>query len=146
MKRIHNIVICDERGNSLATTGDTSIYLGDREYFLHHRQSTARGVFFSQPVKSKLDGEWSIPLSRRFNHPDGSFAGVVVASIGSRYFSEFYRQFDNGAGGSVALMTAKGIVVARSPDNETYAGRDLSDRPLYRNPALQSASGVYYFK
>lgn len=146
LKRIHNIVICDEHGNSLATTGDASIYVGDREYFQHHRQSAARGVFIAQPVKSKLTGEWNIPLSRRFNHPDGSFAGVVVASIGSRYFSEFYRQFDNGADGSVALVTAKGIVVARSPDNDTHVGRDLSDRPLYRNPALQSKSGVYFFK
>ncbi len=146
LKRIHNIVICDEHGNSLATTGDENINVSDREYFQHHRQSAARGVFIAQPVKSKHTGEWNIPLSRRFNHPDGSFAGLVVASIGSKYFSKFYGQFDNGAGGSIALMTAKGIVVARSPDNDTHVGRDLSDRPLYRNPALQSASGVYYFK
>jgi hypothetical protein len=85
-------------------------------------------------------------VSRRFNHRDGSFAGVVVASISSRYFSEFYRQFDNGAGGSVALVTGDGIIVARSPDNGSYVGRDFSDKPLFRNPALQSASGAYYFK
>jgi diguanylate cyclase (GGDEF)-like protein/PAS domain S-box-containing protein len=146
LKRVHNIVICGEDGNTLATAGGPAIYLGDREYFQHHLHSTSRAAFVGQPVRSKLDGEWNIPLSRRFNHPDGSFAGVVVASIGSRYFSEFYRQFDNGAGGSVALVTADGIVVARSPDNETYAGRNLSDKPLFQDPALQSTSGVYYFK
>jgi diguanylate cyclase (GGDEF)-like protein/PAS domain S-box-containing protein len=146
LKRIHNIAICDENGNSLATAGGTAIHLGDREYFQHHQQSTARGAFVGHPVKSKLDGEWNIPVSRRFNHPDGSFAGVVVASISSRYFSEFYRQFDNGVGGSVALVTADGIMVARSPDNDAYTGRDLSDKPLFQDPALQSASGVYYFK
>ena len=146
LKRIHNIVITDEHGNSLATASNEAIYLGDREYFLHHQRSTDRGVFVSHPVKSKLDHEWNIAVSRRFNHPDGSFAGVVVASISSKYFSEFYRQFDNGAGGSVALVTADGFMVARNPDNDTYAGRDLSDKPLFRNPALQSAGGVYYFK
>jgi diguanylate cyclase (GGDEF)-like protein/PAS domain S-box-containing protein len=146
LKRIHNIVITDEHGNSLATADNKEIYLGDREYFLHHQQSTERGVFVAHPVRSKLDDEWNIAVSRRYNHPDGSFAGVVVASISSRYFSGFYRQFDNGAGGSVSLVTADGIMVARSPDNDTYAGRDLSDKPLFRDPALQSASGVYYFK
>jgi diguanylate cyclase (GGDEF)-like protein/PAS domain S-box-containing protein len=146
LKRIHNIVITDENGNSLASAMGTPINRADREYFVHHRQSAERGVFVSHPFKSKLDAEWNIAVSRRFNHPDGSFGGVVVASISSRYFAEFYRQFDNGTGGSVALVTADGIMVARSPDNESYAGRDLSDKPLFRNPALQSASGVYYFK
>jgi diguanylate cyclase (GGDEF)-like protein/PAS domain S-box-containing protein len=146
LKRIHNIVITDENGNSLASAMGTPINRADREYFVHHRQSAERGVFVSHPFKSKLDTEWNIAVSRRFNHPDGSFGGVVVASISSRYFAEFYRQFDNGTGGSVALVTADGIMVARSPDNESYAGRDLSDKPLFRNPALQSASGVYYFK
>jgi len=146
LKRIRNIVICDENGNSLAASDDRPLYLGDREYFQHHKQSTAREVFVAHPVKGKLDDEWNIAVSRRFNHRDGSFAGVVVASISSRYFSEFYRQFDNGAGGSVALVTGDGIIVARSPDNGSYVGRDFSDKPLFRNPALQSASGAYYFK
>jgi diguanylate cyclase (GGDEF)-like protein/PAS domain S-box-containing protein len=146
LKRIHNIVICDEHGHSLATAFGTGIYIGDREYFQHHRQSPARSVFIGPPVRSKLDGEWNITLSRRFNHSDGSFGGVVVASIGSRYFSDFYQQFDNGAGGSIALVTADGIVAARSPENEAHAGRDLSGKPLFRDPTLQSASGVYYFK
>jgi diguanylate cyclase (GGDEF)-like protein/PAS domain S-box-containing protein len=146
LKRIHNIVITDENGNSLASAMGTPITRDDREYFLHHQQSAERGVFVSHPFKSKLDTEWDIAVSRRFNHADGSFGGVVVASISSGYFAEFYRQFDNGAGGSVALVTADGIMVARSPDNDNYAGRDLSDKPLFRDPALQSASGVYSFK
>jgi diguanylate cyclase (GGDEF)-like protein/PAS domain S-box-containing protein len=146
LKRIHNIAITDEKGNSLASSEGSSIYLGDREYFLHHQQSAARGTFVAHPIRSKLDGEWNIAVSRRFNHPDGSFGGVVVASISSKYFAGFYQQFDNGAGGSVALVTADGFMVARSPDNDTYAGRDLSDRPLFRDPALQSAAGVYYLK
>ena len=86
MQRIHNIVICDENGNSLAASDDRPLYLGDREYFQHQKQSTARDVFVAHPINSKLDDEGNVAVLRRFNHPDGSFAGVVVASISTRYF------------------------------------------------------------
>jgi diguanylate cyclase (GGDEF)-like protein/PAS domain S-box-containing protein len=146
LKRIHDIVICDENGDWLTSSDALGPNLGDREFFQHHKQSAARDVFVGHPFRSKLADEWTITVSRRFNHRDGSFAGVVVASIGAGYFAEFYRQFDNGAGGSVALVSADGIMVARNPDNGTYVGRDLSDKPLFRDPALQSAGGVYRFK
>src|SRR5260370_16273789 len=38
------------------------------------------------------------------------------------------------------------MMVALTPDTDTSAGGALSDKPLFRDPALQSAGGVYYFK
>lgn len=146
LKRIYGIVICDENGNWLVSSGALGANLADREFFQHHKQSTARDPFIGHPIKSRLDGDWIITVSRRFDHPDGSFAGVVFAAIGAKYFSEFYRQFNIGSGGAVSLVSADGIIMARSPDNDTYIGRDTSDRPLFRDPSLQSSSGVYYFK
>jgi diguanylate cyclase (GGDEF)-like protein/PAS domain S-box-containing protein len=145
-KRTYGIVVCDENGDWLTSSGVMSGNLADREYFQHHRQSAARGVFIDGPVRSKIDGEWIVTVSRRFNHPDGSFAGVVFAAIGAKYFSQFYQQFDNGANGAITLLNANGIVLARSPDNGTYVGRDTSNGPLFRGPLLHSASGTYYFK
>ncbi|MGY3234156.1 hypothetical protein ACVWZ4_005324 [Bradyrhizobium sp. USDA 4472] len=37
-------------------------------------------------VKSRSGGQWVIPASCRFNHPDGSFAGVVLTSVDVAYF------------------------------------------------------------
>jgi diguanylate cyclase (GGDEF)-like protein/PAS domain S-box-containing protein len=145
-KRTYGIAICDENGDWLASSGVMGTNLGDREYFQHHKQSAARDVFIGHPVKSNIDGEWIITVSRRFNHPDGNFAGVVFAAISARYFSQFYQQFDNGAHGAITLLYADGIVIARSPDNGTYVGRDTSNGRLFRDPLLHSASGVYYFK
>jgi diguanylate cyclase (GGDEF)-like protein/PAS domain S-box-containing protein len=144
--RIYGIVICDENGNWLASSGVMGPNLSDREYFQHHKQSAAHGAFVGHPVTSKIDGEWIITVSRRFNHPDGSFAGVVFGAVSTAYFSEFYRQFDIGARGAVALLSADGIMMARSPGNGTYVGRDMSAAGLFRDPSLQSKSGVYYFK
>jgi diguanylate cyclase (GGDEF)-like protein/PAS domain S-box-containing protein len=146
LTRTYGIVILDEKGDWLASSGIMGANLGDREYFQHHKDLDNRAVFIGGPYKSKTDGDWIITVSRRFNRPDGSFAGVVLAAIGSRYFLQFYRQFDTGAHGAIALLNADGVVLARSPDNGSFVGRDTSNSPLFRDPLLQSASGPFYFK
>jgi diguanylate cyclase (GGDEF)-like protein/PAS domain S-box-containing protein len=145
-KRIHAIFVCDENGDWLTSSGVMGANLGDREDFQHHKQSAAHDVFISYPLKSEIDGEWIITVSRRFNHPDGSFAGVVFADVSSRYFSEFYRQFNIGADGAVALVSTDGVVMTRSPDDGSYVGRDVSGGPFFVAFRSGGSSGVQYFK
>ena len=95
-RRIKALAIVDENGNWLASSGVMGANLGDRDYFRHHLQWIDRNMFIGRPVKSSMNDEWVVTVSRRFNRSDGSFAGVVIASIGAEYFSEFYRQFDLG--------------------------------------------------
>ena len=146
LKRIYNIIICDESGHWLAAALGAGPSLEDRAFFLHHMQSPSRDAFIGKPVIGMVSSDWITTVSRRFNHPDGSFAGVVVATIDAKYFSEFYRQFDTGTNGAISLLSAAGVIMARSPDNSTYVGRDLSNVPLFKDPSLQSPQGVYYFK
>jgi diguanylate cyclase (GGDEF)-like protein/PAS domain S-box-containing protein len=146
LNRIYGIVILDENGDWLTSSGGMGVNLADREYFRHHKRSASAGVFVGIPIRSKTDGKWIVTVSRRFNHPDGSFAGVVFAAIGSGYFSQFYQQFYNGAHSAITLLNTDGIVLARSPDDGTVVGRDISNESLFREPFLRSASGVYYFK
>jgi hypothetical protein len=115
--------------------------LSSREYFLHHKQSPSRDAFVGHPVRSSTKGSWIISLSRRFNHSDGSLAGVVLATISSDYFSQFYQQFEIDAHGSILITSDNGIVLARRPDNENYVGRDILstshfNRSLWDHPAV----------
>lgn len=145
--RIRAVFVYDETGRWLATSEPVdfaSLNNSDREYFQHHRAMADRGTFIGPPVRSRSGGQWIITASRRFNHPDGSFAGVALTTIDVDYFLQFYRGFDVGQNGSISLATAKGIVLARSPDNG-YTGRDLSNAPLFRNFRERPAAGVYYF-
>jgi diguanylate cyclase (GGDEF)-like protein/PAS domain S-box-containing protein len=146
LKRIRDLAIFDETGIRIATTGPAGPNVSNRDYFRHHLQSPVPDAFIGPPVRSRTTGDWMTTVSRRFNHPDGSFAGVVLASVSADYFSQFYRQFKVGDHSTVTLLNADGIVLARSPDNGTYVGRDLSNRDLFQDPSLRSPSGAYYFK
>ncbi len=146
--RIRGLFVYDETGRWLATTEKVDLAAfnnSDRDYFKRHRDSPDRRTLIGNPVKSRSGGQWIIPVSRRFNHPDGSFAGVVLATLDAAYFSQFYRQFDVGPNGTIALLSTAGIVLARSVDNDTSVGRDVSGGPLFKDLRSRPSASVYYF-
>lgn len=147
--RIRGLFVYDETGRWLATTEQVSLAglnNSDRAYFQHHRESDDRRAHLGPPVKSRSGGQWIITVSRRFNRPDGAFAGVVLATIDAAYFAQFYRRFDLGPKGAVSLLSADGILLARSPDDGTYVGRDMSATPLIKGRKSRPAASAYYFK
>lgn len=146
MERVHSFAIIDDEGNWLTAPGTIASTLSDDAFFRHHQLSPKREPFVGHPVKSQLDGEWVVTLSRRFNKPDGSFGGVVLATISSRYLSHFYEQFEIGRNSSVALMHGEGTIIARNPSNEKFTGRTVGDAPLFRDASLQRPAGAYHFK
>jgi PAS domain S-box-containing protein len=146
IERIHGFAVIDERGRWLSSSGALTSALSDDLFFRHHRQSTDRGAFTGPPLRNLADGEWIVTLSRRFNHPDGSFAGVVLGSISAGYLSQFYGEFEVEHLSGLTLLHADGRIIAHSPDNAKYVGRDVSNKPLFSNPALlQVAAGAYRF-
>ncbi|QQO35016.1 diguanylate cyclase [Bradyrhizobium diazoefficiens] len=148
--RIRGIFVYDETGRWLATTEHvdfSGLNNSDREYFRQHRDSPEKGTLIGRPVKSRSGGQWIITASRRINHPDGSFAGVVLLTIDVAYFAKFYERFDVGPNGSASLLNNAGIMLARAHDESgAYVGRDLSNAPLFRERESRPAAAVYYFR
>src|SRR3712207_6003977 len=62
----------------------------DLAFFQHHSASTSSDWFLGPLIHDPLGGDWVLTLSRRFNNPDGSFGGVVQASVPPRYFGNFF--------------------------------------------------------
>ena len=97
----------DATGDLIGTSVDGSpdkVNLADREHFRVHRDGTVRGLFISVPVLGKASGKWSIQLSRRISRPDGSFAGIMVASLDPFYFTRTYNDLNVGRRGLVAMF------------------------------------------
>lgn len=146
MERVHSLAIIDDQGNWLTSPGTIASTLSDDAFFRYHQLSPKREAYIGHPVKSLVDGEWVVTLSRRFNQPDGSFGGVVLAAISSKYLAHFYEQFEIGRNSSVTLMYGDGLIIARNPNNDKFVGRSVADTPLFRDPSLQRPSGAYQFK
>ena len=71
----------------IASVGDTnsSNFSGD-DYFVHHRDRDSHELFVGKPASGGTAEGWHIPIARRFNRADGSFAGVAVIALDPGYF------------------------------------------------------------
>jgi hypothetical protein len=97
LARIRGLFVYGEDGQWLLTTEKVELARfnnSDRDYFQRHRESADRKTLIGRPVQSRSGGQWILTLSRRFNHQDGSFAGVALMTIDATYFSNFYAKFE----------------------------------------------------
>jgi diguanylate cyclase (GGDEF)-like protein len=119
--------------------------IGDRDYFKVLRDRRIDGPLVSGPYRSKSDGNWVLSISRRLEKPDGSFDGVVVATVQVSTINDFYATFDKGPQGVVALLTLDGKMVVCHPDLQLAvgAGRHLNEVFSTRLPQEPVGSFAY---
>jgi diguanylate cyclase (GGDEF)-like protein len=97
------------------TDGIDGIRIDDRSYFRRARDGD-QALIFSEPLLGRMTGQWLVVASRRLARPDGSFAGVVVASITSDYFSRSFASVDLGRDGAISMRDLGLRLVARHPE------------------------------
>jgi diguanylate cyclase (GGDEF)-like protein/PAS domain S-box-containing protein len=147
--RVRGLFVYDEQGNWIATTERldlAGLNNGDRDYFQRHKLSQSTEIRVGNPVRSRSGGQWIITLSKRFNNPDGTFAGVALATLDVAHFTDFFSQFDLGPGGAISLLNRDGIILSRYPEDGTYVGLDLSKSNLIKNVIGKVSEAAYYFR
>ncbi|MGQ4273558.1 sensor domain-containing diguanylate cyclase [Terrihabitans sp. B22-R8] len=144
--RIRGVFVFDASGNRITTSlrnPSAMTNSSDRDYFEYHRTNPDPGILIGPPVRSRAEGQWILTVTRRFNKPDGAFGGVVLASINVSYFSDFYREFDVGQEGSIALLDTSGTLLSRYPLVESEVGTSRAGTDLFRKYLVQSPAGSY---
>ncbi|GAB2846317.1 hypothetical protein GCM10027277_13310 [Pseudoduganella ginsengisoli] len=109
----------------------TPMNLGDREHVKVHMHSDSDALYISKPVLGRVSKKWSLQLTRRINHTDGSFKGVVVTSMDPQYFIQLYHNVDVGKKGSIALVGSDGVMRVRRVGKDDSMGQDISASPLF---------------
>jgi signal transduction histidine kinase/CheY-like chemotaxis protein/HPt (histidine-containing phosphotransfer) domain-containing protein len=145
---LNTLTIIDDKGNTITNSLQSGPLpdFSDREYFQYHRIHTDLGGRIGKPIIARITHEWVIPLSHRFNKPDGSFGGVMVATINMRYFQKFYDTFEIGNDGAILLASRDGTLLVRRPFDEKNIGRDLTQGPIFKDMLLKSPLGYFKFK
>jgi len=137
---LQQVSIIGSDGYRIATNIEAAgegAYLGDREYFQVLKQATGDEIVVSKPVVGRATGKWSIPLARAILGPDGSFGGVVTASLDPHYLSRFYDTVDVGQHGVVVLVGTDGVIRARASMGGATMGQSLAGSALFQAFAAQ---------
>ncbi len=89
--------------------------LHDRDYFLWLRDHPDSGMVNSKPIIGRTSGKWSIVFTRPHRNSDGSFAGVVIASIDLNRFSDMFGALKLGGRSRVAMIDRDYTRIAAYP-------------------------------
>jgi len=111
--------IFDAQGRALVNSlvlPAPDIDFSDRNYFKAHVERDI-GIFIGEALKPRppYQGAAFFGVSRRRQTDDGSFAGVIQASVLPEYFENFYARIGHDAGSFFALGLTDGTVLARFP-------------------------------
>ncbi len=133
-KELHGLFVYGPDGSWLVTSLDQPIAgnNADREYFQYHQKNKGRGVHVGTPIQSRSSGKWILPISRRLDKPDGSFAGVALGTIEVAFFADLYDSFDVGREGVIVLALDNGLVIYRRPFLEKLIGQSVAAGPIFQ--------------
>ncbi|MBV8784237.1 MAG: response regulator [Gammaproteobacteria bacterium] len=110
--QVRNLFLFDPGRDLHLSSAHVSLDLSDRTYFIVQREDPRRGLFISEPFRSRLSGDPTFVLSRRL--PGAGFRGVAGAAVDVDYIRRFYRALDLGPGSVIELLRADGTpLVAR---------------------------------
>jgi diguanylate cyclase (GGDEF)-like protein len=127
------VLVLNEEGNTIADSESIlpRLFNGSHlDYFQAHRDRAGIGLYLSRPFQSRLrKGDFSIAISRRLSHPDGSFAGVVASRISLSKFNALFKNLDLGQEGALTFLRDDGTLVTRKPFVEGQINQNMGDRP-----------------
>ncbi|MHC8305361.1 sensor domain-containing diguanylate cyclase [Pseudomonas sp. PB3P13] len=144
LSQLHGVFLFDQNGQWVVTSfGDLPRGTGvhDREYFKYHQQNVSSIAHIGPAIRSRQNGEWIIPVSKRVNDKAGMFQGVLMAGIKMSYFDQFFKSFSIDNEGSMFLALSDGTLLARRPFVEAQIGKSLASGEMFTKYLAGAMSG-----
>jgi PAS domain S-box-containing protein len=132
---VYNLMALDAQGNLLFTVRPLTAAQAEfrrLEFFAFHRDDTQSKLHISHPIRTFANDRWLIVVSRRFDHPDGSFAGVVAVAVDMHYLEQFYHAINTGSEDTIGLYLKDRTAIAQDGAAGATPGR--------LDPAVTSAT------
>lgn len=149
LPQVQDFIVLDELGqrvlsaHPLASVMNTAM---QGSYFAHHLTNPSPEPYIGPPQRKRTNNEWVFTVSRRLNHQDGSFAGVVLARISISHFLSLYGGLAVGHDRTMALVMDNGTLLWRLPFRNADVGSSLAKGPLFSSYLKSQEKGSETFK
>ncbi|MHC8293036.1 sensor domain-containing diguanylate cyclase [Pseudomonas sp. LB3P58] len=149
LSQLHGIFLFDQKGQWIVSSFENlprGPGVSDREYFKFHQQNVSSLAHIGPAIRSRENGEWIIPISKRVNDKNGNFQGVLLAGIKMAYFDQFFKSFSIDDNGSMFLGLTDGTLLARRPFVESLIGTSLANSEIFEKLLPNAPSGNAMFR
>jgi signal transduction histidine kinase len=139
------ISIANARGDIIATSVTrplTRTNVADHPAFRVHVGQDSGRLYVSQPYYSRDAGRTLIWLSRRLNHPDGSFAGVIAINFLPEQFTAFFREASVRPEDMMTVIGLDGIIRASLHNGVSAAGANVAGTRVMANQ-MREPNGTF---
>ncbi len=149
LPEVEAIRIADRDGNLILGTGVAPakrINLADRPHFIRLRDGPGAELLLSKPQTSCVNNNQVIVMARRTARADGSFNGVIFATVTLEYFTHLFSRLDLGPQGVVFLRDEDMGLIARHPPlnaPELQIGKAFTSPELAALLAAGKTDGSY---
>ena len=144
LPQIFAIVMADESGQLVVSTAawpTPNINVSDRDYFRAARTRSDGQLTASIPINNRINGTQTIVFARRLETSDGHFAGVIFASVNSKYFEDIYGSTQSVHSMLFTLVRRDGTILFRHPDTRGFGGKKLSSDATFQRAVATGADG-----
>jgi len=117
--------------------------IADRPYFRAHRDDPSLGILFGAPTVSASTGRYLLPVTRRFDLPDGSFGGITVVLVDPSYLAGFYKSTTHRQRLFVQLALRDGTIIVREPSPRDVTGVSIAEGTLFTRHLPQAPAGTF---
>jgi PAS domain S-box-containing protein len=99
----------------------------DREYFKAFAKGQSNAMFIGKPVRGRLDGKWTLHVSRPLISREGVFRGVVVASMLIQDLEQTFNVAQLDYSRPIALYQEDGTLLASQPYRDGMLGEPATE-------------------
>jgi two-component system, NtrC family, sensor kinase len=145
LPQVKSAWVFDAQGHALVNSlvvPAPEIDFSDRDYFKAHVDHDI-GTYIGEALKPRppYQGAAFFGVSRRRTNEDGSFSGVIQASVLPEYFENFYARIGREPGSFFAFGLTDGMVLARFPASDQDIRLDRNG-PIGRKIAVDPKGGL----
>ncbi len=118
---IQGFLVCNSRGeiiNSKSKTGGELENISSLEYFKLLRDNPTDKLFISKLLLNSATKQRELNIIRRINNPDGSFAGLSIASLSIDFLNALLVGVEIGANGTIALRDSDLVEIVCCPPSQ----------------------------
>lgn len=143
---IRSLLILDADGTVQVESRDDPVAVGmnlsDRAYFSVHRDQSDTALYLDDPVQSRVDGNWSLPMSIPVRDESGELLAVVVVSIEPANLLQDYMLNGHMQGETGMLLNGRGNTLTTIPYEADRINQSFPQPELFNRWLQRADSGI----